>query len=144
MPAQPVRPVRLALHALWIATLVLTVGCSPGAATPPGAGDGPTPSVDILANGRKACQTVQSSVDTYGIQIIAASDKARPAMAQKWSGTINAAAHDVDDSTLRIALLGLADVVRGWAVRPPDRSGVNGLRHDLTVACRPYLNDNAS
>jgi hypothetical protein len=130
---------RAAIGLLCVA-LTAVAGCA--ASTPRAAAEtaeSPVPSVDVLANGRAACQAVKKSSDTYGAGILELSGDRLTRRTQQWSAAISKAARGADDATLRTALGSLADVVRAWSVRPPDRTKVRGLQHDLDVACRPFL-----
>jgi hypothetical protein len=126
---------------LLFVALTAVAGCA--ASTPSAAagttGESPVPSLDVLANGRAACQTVSTTSNNNVKDILQLSGDRLGQRTQVWAAAITKAARGADDMTLRTALLGLADVVRGWALRPPDRSGVRGFQHDLQVACRPYL-----
>jgi hypothetical protein len=126
---------------LLFVALTATAGCAAG--TPSAAagttGEGHVPSIDVLANGRIACQAVKKTSDAYVKDVLQLSGEQLGQRTQVWSAAITRAARGANDDTLRTALQGLADVVRGWAVRPPDRTGVRGFQHDLDMACRSYL-----
>jgi hypothetical protein len=123
---------------LVLVTMTAVAGC--GSAPSHNSGRNSAPPAD-RANGRAACLAVQKATDTYGTDILSVSDEERTGKTQAWSGAISKAARGVDDTRLRATLLSLADVVRGWAVRPPDRTAVRGFQNDLGVACHPYLSN---
>jgi hypothetical protein len=125
---------------LLLVALTAMAGCATGTPSASAAtGDSSTPSVDVLANGRASCQAVRKVTDANAGDILVVSGQRLVQRTKEWSAEISRAARVTQDTTLRTALLSLADVVRGWAVRPPDRTGVRGFQNDLQVACRPFL-----
>src|SRR5262245_7102265 len=119
--------------------VVTLVGCSVGTPSKASETGSRVPSVDARANGRTACLAVQKAAVGYGTDILNLSGSELTAKTKEWSSQISRTARNVNDTMLRTALLSLADVVRGWATRPPDRTAVRGFQYDLNVACHPYL-----
>ncbi|MEN3309777.1 MAG: hypothetical protein V7603_5979 [Micromonosporaceae bacterium] len=129
---------------LLLVALTAAAGCA--ASTPSAAADttdSPIPATDVRANGRAACVAVRKVTDTYAGDILGFSGERLTTRTQQWSAAIGRAARGADDTVLRTALLSLADVVRGWAVRPPDRTKIRGFQNDLEVACRPFLTNSS-
>jgi hypothetical protein len=124
---------------LWLVVLA-AAGCTSGSASPPDPPGTHRPSAEVQANGRTACLAVRKASTTYSAGILSASNGQLTAKTRQWSTAISKAARDVMDTTLRIQLLSLADVVRTWADRPPDKAAMSGFQNDMQSACRPFLN----
>ena len=124
---------------LWLVALAIMAGCASTPSNASTGSQGPSASVASVAKARAACVSVRKVRQQYGSTILSDSPAQVRVNARTWSDAISRAARGVADETLRTALLGLADVVRAWADRPPDRSALRGYQNDLDVACRPYL-----
>jgi len=127
--------------ALLLFVLLAVAGCatttSPVSADPGTAATSPT--VDVRENGRSACLAVRKVADVLSANVLSMNNGQLAAKAPGWAGTISQAGRGAADPTLQTSLLSLADVVRGWATRAPDRTSLRGFQNDLQVACRPYL-----
>ncbi len=125
---------------------VALAGCAASAhsGTANNTGGDPMSTSDSRANGRTVCQAVRKTSDHYLASIFDVSGDRLASQTHDWAGSLSQDARDARDSSLQTALLGLADVVRGWGSRPPDKAAVVGFQNDMDVACQPYLSDSAS
>jgi hypothetical protein len=124
--------------ALSLGILATVAGCTSGT-PPPNSNLGTSASVDAFANGRSACRAIQKANDKYGRDIVTAGNEDVIRRSQLWSAENSKAAQTVQDAKLRATLFGLADVVRAWGKRAPDRTAWRGYQNDFDVACHQYL-----